>query len=217
MADVRAVSERLKAAIETALPNVLNNKQLNWEPSGVRATSHVDDIVFISFLYQLVDYFPPDRSGSSRAGRRFSQRYGIIGQSWRLNESLGRGAAVSGMADPSPTRDDRKRAIKQLVEKWGMTEEEAGRVSHERPATLSVMLRYDGQRYGVLYIDSTRENAFGADSISEDQLPTTSKRADANDVARALEVHAVTVRLARAVGEALEPLRLAAPFLEVGQ
>jgi len=90
------------------------------------------------------------------------------------------------------------------IERWGMTEEEARGASRERPATLSVMLRHDGQRYGVLYVDSVQENAFGTD-------------ASASDVARALENHPITIKLSRAVAEVLEPLRLAAPFLEVAQ
>ena len=49
---------------------------------------------------------------------------------------------------------------------------------------------------------------------ASDAAPT---HTNANDVARALETHKATVRLSRAVAEVLEPLRLAAPFLEVDQ
>ncbi len=200
----------------TALPDILREKEIDYRPDDVRATIHVDDIVFRSYLYQLVDYFPSSRNGSA-AGRRFSQRYGIIGQSWRLNESLGRGKAVSGMGSPTPTRGDRELAIRELVARWGMTEEEARRTSHERPATLSVMLRYEGRSHGLLYIDSVHENAFGRDSIQDDASAAAPTGASAKDVALALEANTATVRLSRAVAEVLEPLRLAAPFLEIGQ
>jgi hypothetical protein len=214
MADARSISELLGTVVLSALPDILRKNGINYEPNDVRATIHVDDIVFRSYLYQLVDYFPPGRSDGG-AGRRFSQRYGIIGQSWRLNESLGRGMAVSGMGGPSPAPSDRERAIKELVARWGMTEEEARRAS--RPATLSVMLRYDGQRRGLLYIDCVRENAFGPDRRQDDSSGAAQVGGSAKDVACALETHTATVRLSRAVADVLEPLRLAAPLLEIGQ
>jgi hypothetical protein len=125
--------------------------------------------------------------------------------------------AVSGIGGPSPAPSDRERAIKELVAQWGMTEEEARRASHERPATLSVMLRHDGQRRGLLYIDCVRENAFGPDRKQDNSFGAATAGASANDVACALETHTATVRLSRAVAEVLEPLRLAAPLLEIGQ
>ena len=216
MADARSIRELLRSVMVDALPEVLKQKGIDYNSDDVRATIHVPDIVFQTFLYQLVNYFPASQS-AGKAGRRFSQRYGIIGQSWRSNESLGRGTAVSGMG-PSPTPGDRERAIKELIRRWGMTEEEASQASRERPATLSVMLRHDGQSHGILYIDSKNENAFGADSEHrEDALTAAPIHNSANDVARALESHRATVKLSRAVAEVLEPLRMAAPFLEVGQ
>jgi hypothetical protein len=98
-----------------------------------------------------------------------------------------------------------------------MTEEEAALASREHPATLSVMLRFDGQRHGVLYIDCVRENEFGKDRKIDNMSTDEPKDPDATDVARTIERHPATVRLARAVGEVLEPLRLAAPFLELAQ
>ncbi len=97
MADARSVRELLRNVVQTALPEVLREKGLEYKQESVRATIHVDDIVFRSYLYQLIDYFPGQSRGG--AGRRFSHRYGIIGQSWRLDESLGRGEAVDARAD----------------------------------------------------------------------------------------------------------------------
>lgn len=208
MADARCIPELLRNVVLTALPEVMENVEFKYSGDDVRATVHVDDIVFRGFLYQLTNYFPA--KGSGGVGRRFSQRYGIIGQSWRLNKSIGRGTAVGGMG-LSPTEGDKKRAIRDLVARWGMTEDEAAVASHERPATLSVILRHDGQRHGVLYIDSTRPNAFGVDEGADRTQP------DANKIARSLQAHRATVRLAQALASVLEPLRLAAPLLEIGQ
>jgi hypothetical protein len=204
MADARSVYQLLRNIITNALPEVMQKEGLQYDPDGVRATVHVEDIVFRGYLYQLINYLPPRRGGGG-AGRRFSQRYGIIGQSWRLNESIGRGIAVSGMG-PSPTRSDIERSTKELISRWGMTDDEAAVASHERPATLSVILRYDGHRNGVLYIDSTHANAFGADDTSNGA--SVSNPTSANKIARALERHSATVRLARAVSDVLEPLRV---------
>lgn len=165
MADARSIHELLRNVVASALEEVMREGGLEYDQEGVRATVHVDDIVFRGYLYQLINYFPAAPTGGG-AGRRFSQRYGIIGQSWRLNEFIGRGTAVSGMG-PSPTRSDRERATKELVSRWGMTEDEAAAASHERPATLSVILRHDGRRHGVLYIDSKHINAFGADEVHD--------------------------------------------------
>ena len=208
MADARSVRELLRNVVQTALPEVLREKGIEYKQESVRATIHVDDIVFRSYFCQLIDYFPGQSRGG--AGRRFSHRYGIIGQSWRLEELLGRGEAVAAHAD-------KETAIRDLVRSWGMTEEEAAHAAYERPATLSVLLRHDGQMHGVLYIDSKHENAFGFDVTTRETQPKGHARPDANEVARALEGYSATVRLARAVAEVREPLRLAAPFLEVGQ
>ena len=215
MADARSVPELLRNVVISALPEMMQSNGLEYDQDSVRATVHVEDIVFRDYLYQLTNYFPAGQSGGG-AGRRFSQRYGIIGQSWRLNESIGRGTAVSGIGPP-PTRSDKERAIKELVARWGMTEDEATAASHERPATLSVILRYDGQRHGVLYIDSKHMNAFGADEEHNGIRRSMTNSTNANTIARALERHSAAVRLARAVAEALDPLRLAAPYLEVGR
>jgi hypothetical protein len=213
MADARSVYQLLRNIITNTLPEIMQEEGLQYDPDGVRATVHVEDIVFRGYLYQLINYFPPRRGGGG-AGRRFSQRYGIIGQSWRLNESIGRGMAVSGMG-PSPTRSDKERATRELISRWGMTDDEAAVASHERPATLSIILRHDGHRNGVLYIDSTHADAFGADDTSNGAPESATNPTRANKLARSLERHSATVRLARAVSDVLEPLRLAAPLLEV--
>jgi hypothetical protein len=68
-----------KNAIVANLPN---------GAKGLRATIHINDVIFPDYLYQLVDYYP----GDGGAHRRFSQRYGIIGRSWRSKTSHGTGA-----------------------------------------------------------------------------------------------------------------------------
>jgi hypothetical protein len=96
------VREKISRVIEVGFPEVLRGKtSVALHPEGVLGTVHVDDIVFARFLYQLVDYYQKS-GGPGGSGRRFSQRYGIIGQAWRLRKSVGRGNAFSPIP-PNPT------------------------------------------------------------------------------------------------------------------
>ena len=108
-------------------------------------------MIFPDYLYQLVDYYP---SGGG-AHRRFSQRYGIIGRSWRSKMSHGTGNAFAGAG-----------SVQALVENWGMTEEEAHGQVNDRPSCLSVVVRHQSLPMGILFIDSTQKDAFGNDQVA---------------------------------------------------
>jgi len=192
MASVQQISTHLSRVIDNALPRVLAANHIPALPANLRATIHVADIVFSSYLYQLVNYYPTDERPGGSAHRRFSQRFGIIGRCWRLGESMGRGNAV--VAGPNATR--------QLIEQWGMMRSE---VSHTRgrPADLCVMLRNDDHlQIGLLFVDSTTPDGFGTDAV-------------AVNVVNALETQPETLALSRALERALAPLRIAAPDLEI--
>jgi hypothetical protein len=78
-------------------------------------------------------------------------------------------------------------------------------VSHTRgrPADLCVLLRNDDHlQIGVLFIDSTTLDGFGADAV-------------AANVVNTLGTEAETLALSRALERALAPLRIAAPDLEI--
>jgi hypothetical protein len=192
MASVQQISAHLSRVMDDALPRVLQADHIPALPDNVRGTIHVPDIVFSSYLYQLVNYYPTDSRPGGSAHRRFSQRFGIIGRCWRLGESMGRGNAV--VAGPN--------AVRQLIEQWGFVRNEVSQ-TRERPADLCVILRNDDHLpVGLLFVDSTTADGFGTDAV-------------AVKVANALENEAETLALSRTLERALVPLRLAAPDLEI--
>lgn len=184
MADLQNLDDQLEVVIEkTLLPAIASKRK----PDNLRATIHVRDVVFRDYLYQLIDYYP--RGGG--AHRRFSQRYGIIGRSWRSGKSHGTGNAFGS----SPSAET-------LVEEWGMTREETHGVLNEKPSCLSIILRADDVAVGILYVDSSEKNAFG-DSETAQKL------------ALALEDMPACKKLAAAVERALTPLRIGGPNLDI--
>lgn len=213
MARVSQVREKLAQVITVGLPAVLQGKAtVAPRREGLRGTVHVADIVFDRFLYQLIDYYPIPRGGSGGSGRRFSQRYGIIGRAWRLEHSLGAGNALPPVSPnaTAPQKEEWEQKTKlRLIEQWGMFEEEANPVSHGRPSYLCVILRTEDGIQGLLFIDSSTENAFGSDGSEEGH------ESDVLMVAKELQEHETCKVLAKAVGEVMKPLRLLGPNLRV--
>jgi hypothetical protein len=178
ISDIQEIPTHLKNAI---LENDLKSVD------GLRATVHVNDVIFPEYLYQLVNYYP--KGGG--ANRRNSQRYGIIGRSWRSRTSHGTGDAFAGIG-----------SVEALVENWGMTEEEAqGQVSG-RPSSLSIIVSHENIPVGILFVDSTKKDAFGDDNEATEF---------ANRIAESDSVH----RLGKALAMTLAPLRTAAPSLRI--
>jgi hypothetical protein len=113
--------------------------------STFRCTIHVQDILFDEAMYQLLDYYPKGGGG----GRAFSMRFGLVGRAWRLGESQ-----LQSSVDPEPTA---------LIEKWGMTSQEAAAAGQGRKSFACLLLRDDrGIPAGILYFDAQQENAFGS-------------------------------------------------------
>lgn len=192
MASVMQIYPKLESVITTAIPRILKDHDLR-SPEGLRGTVHVQDIVFPEYLYQLVNYYPK----SDGIGRRFSQRYGIIGRSWRLSKSIGEGNAFA--AD--------KNEEEVLIKEWGMTREEARSPSRSRPAYLSVLLRGiedDTALLGVLFLDSIATQAFGDDDL-------------ASKIAVKLESCDEALALRKSIERLMDPLRLAAPNIDIGK
>jgi hypothetical protein len=78
-AQARDLKQGLKAALTALVREVPSIGNKNF-----RATIHVPDVVFAGYLYQAIDYVP-DGGGS---GRRWSERYGILGRAWRMKKSI---------------------------------------------------------------------------------------------------------------------------------
>jgi len=189
MSRVMRIPAHLQSVITTCLPRELKKHNLD-SPKNVRGTIHVQDIVFPEYLYQLTDYYP--RRGGS--GRRFSIRYGVIGRSWRLSESIGEGNAFA----------ENKGEERTLIEHWGMTREEVAGRGHNSPAYLSILINGDdGYPIGVLYIDSSATEAFGDDE-------------KATKIAEAIQASEEGKALAEKLSKVMAPLRLAAPDLDIG-
>ena len=194
VADARDEYERMADLqdIDTRLSNVIEQEIRQKIPCGTlppdfRATVHVRDIIFRDFLYQLVDYLP--KGGGSH--RRFSQRYGIIGRSWRSGNSHGTGDAFAGASSEGA-----------LVEQWGMTKEEAHGMLNSKHSCLSIVLRSNNIPVGLLYLDADDRDVFGNDAA-------------AMSLAADLESQPAVVELAEAVERAMAPLRAAAPNLDL--
>jgi hypothetical protein len=194
MADLTNIYLHLERCCTGALPRVLESHGLDQNIEELRATVYTRDIVFSDYLYQLVDYYPV-RSGAT--GRRFSQRFGIIGRTWRFRESLSEGNAMSG--------DDKENL---LVREWGMTKHEAAAASRARPSYLTIILKGTADSgalpIGVLFVDSTKINAFGDKSTAQ---KVAAEFADSYEV----------LTLAKALDQAITPLKLAAPNIDIGQ
>lgn len=105
-----------------------------------RCAIYVEDIVFGHTLYRLLDYYP----GGDGRGRIYSSRFGIIGRSWRLDESQ------------EPTEVPYVR--EDLINTWGMTREEAA--SQQKAKWYATYLLREGASKpaaGLLYIESSAE------------------------------------------------------------
>lgn len=175
---IQDIGEHLKNVV---IENGLKDTQ------DMGATVHVSDVIFPEYLYQLVDYYP--KGGG--AHRRNSQRFGIIGRTWRTGKSHGTGNALSGYV-----------SVDALVENWGMTEEEARGQLSGRPSSLSIVVKHEGIPVGIVFVDSTAKDAFGNDI-------------EATEKSKKIEESTSVKGLAKALAAVLAPLRTAAPSLSI--
>lgn len=214
MASAYQIRDRIAQVITVGLPAVLQNKATAaGQREALRATVHVPDIVFEGSLYQLTDYYPLPRGGGG-SGRRFSQRYGMMGRAWRLKNSVGTGEALPpapANATPAEREEWERGTVRKLIQEWGMFEEEARPASRGHPSYLCIMLRTQEGTHGLLFIDSTTTNAFGSD------VPNPGGLSDAQRTATELENHPTCQVLAQGVADVMKPLRLLGPSLRVDE
>lgn len=104
---------------------------------------------------QMLDYVG---GNGKHAGRRFSIRTGIIGRAIREREAF----AVSRKST------DHKAFIKEMVQEWGFTSEEAAKLTFDRNSWMAVPILYrGGEVTGVVYLDSNDSGIFTEDVRNE--------------------------------------------------
>lgn len=184
----KQLAQRLHAAVEEV------RKMEHFEKADhVRATVHVEDVIFAGHLYQLLDY-QPDKTGR---GRRWSERYGILGRAWRLQKSIFSNSAL-GTGDSKQT----------LIESWGMNLAEAEQASRTeaRQSFLCILLRVQTRQVGVLFLDAKRKDVFK-------DVASSPSGTGSFHVKPALEQLSAVAALAQGVDEAMEELRKGGTYL----
>lgn len=152
---IKQIDEKLAAVVE----EVVKTKFAGKAPPEYRCTIHVPDVLFSNTLYQLVDYYP---RGGGR-GRTFSNRAGMIGKTWRLQESQ----AARDVFDGGKTTEE---LLKDLLRDWAMTRPEAGEAAQNGiRAFVTVLLTEEPSSVpiGILYFDSKKAEAFGDDTAAK--------------------------------------------------
>ncbi|MDJ0826902.1 MAG: hypothetical protein QNJ16_15500 [Rhodobacter sp.] len=134
--------------------NTYTGKEIN-----ARATIHIQDLVFSTQLFQLLDYFAFVRGEGF--GRALSTRYGIIGRVWRSEEPASAGGLTDRVATDSSAQLSAKETEAQITEiqkEWGMNRKEAvDRM--QRPSYCCIPIRSQhGKTLAVLYIDCNVAN-----------------------------------------------------------
>jgi uncharacterized integral membrane protein/ribosomal protein S13 len=119
-----------------------------------RATLHVPDLLFAETFYQLLDYHPRSSLHANTSGRTWSIRFGLIGKVWRSGES-----EILGTV---PTQKD------ELIQDWGMTEDEAELSGKGRKSFICILLQENNINVGMFYMDAPEEDAFAG--VSEEDL-----------------------------------------------
>jgi hypothetical protein len=141
---------KMTPKFQKIVDDYIKPKLSQFDSLEIRATIHVQDLLFEDALYQLLDYYPSQGSGR---GRSFSSRSGIIGKTWRLGKSQ--------YAEVVPVDEER------LILDWGMTRAEADRAGHGRQSFACVLMRSIDEKLGLIYFDSPSRKAFGNDKDSE--------------------------------------------------
>jgi hypothetical protein len=146
----KQVNDRLALVVEEAIKIARGGVP----PTNYRCTIHVEDVLLVNALYQLVDYYPQARGSR---GRRFGIRYGMIGKTWRLrvdqiapNVFDGRGSIAA--------------KVETLIKDWAMTHAEATAAAQDAiTAFVVVVIKEGGSELPValLYFDSKTAEAFG--------------------------------------------------------
>jgi len=125
----------------TVAHDVIGN--LLSENRDYRCTVYVPDILFKGALYRLIPYYP----GGGAVGAVYSERFGIIGRTWRLLESQYEENVPSEQVT--------------LIKQWGMTPEEAlGQEDDKSYVAVLLRTKLHAPPDGILYVEAKKEAFF---------------------------------------------------------
>lgn len=196
---------RLEEKLRSLVRDVVHPRLSERHRAGTRATIYCADVLFDQCLVQLTNYYPAE---PNKAGRVFSIRYGIIGQSWRTEAPQIRAAIPTGEDEPGADN---------LVKYWALTTEEAEQAALGRQSFACIPLRDDSSSatvLGVLYLDHKERDVFG----SNDDDATSEQRERAAGLVKAVNEatrppHGASTDLAKI----LERLRERGPAIGITQ
>ena len=176
------IAETLDRIVKGPIKNFFQSigKQPNF-----RCTVHVRDILFDNSIYQLTDYVGRDKGGR---GRAWSVRRGMIGRTWRLEESYAKGTV------PIKSRE--------LIETWGLSQNET-----EGATAIQTMLCYlvKGKNdipLAMIYLDAKEADAFG----TQDQM---------DELLAVIEKESQQRGLTENFGKIWEQIQASAPLIEI--
>ncbi len=135
------IHQRFEALVESLI-DIIGRDKANR--NKLRATIWIKDLLFSQSLYQLLDYYPL-QAGHER-GRTMSQRFGIVGLTWRLGKDDVRGSVGRSKED--------------LIRDWAMTGEEASRQGQGRCSFYAIPLKDEGVLRGIVYMDAVEQDVF---------------------------------------------------------
>ena len=186
--DRAARTHKIRDALKVVLVEIYRVSRVEKFPDAdgiqqkdLKATVHVEDVVFEESFYQLIDYVP---SGGG-SGRRFSIRYGGIGITFRSGQSQ-----VWNRNTPNDTEKD-------LIKLWGMTQEEASHSKQDGFAFCLNVAASAGGSAGVIFIKLEK------DRCDESRLEEFSLAIE-SDVAYQKKIKELAIRLTQ-VHESLAP------------
>jgi hypothetical protein len=133
------------------LHSVLASAEAGADP-GLRLTIHtpVSAKKSENQLEQMIDYVSSDPKRRVGAGRRFMQQCGILGDAYRT------GKVILAVRE----QEDYEGYIKELVEKWHYSEDQARALNPNARSFMAVPLSGEDGVEAVLYVDSTKLNYF---------------------------------------------------------
>jgi hypothetical protein len=171
-------------------------------PQDLRVALYIDDPLISKSLLQLTNYWP---TSDGKAGRALSVRFGIVGRAWRQQKSLA---------------DNNVGASSGLVERWGMTKEEASRASLRKHSCACIGLLTDAGRWvGLVYLDADKALSFpslvsAVTASSDNTTDATGHNLDPEVDRRAGEA-ALELGLPQAIDEIATELRRRVPRLKI--
>ena len=164
-------------------------------PEDFRLTLYVPDFLFADRLFQFTEYY--GRNGNEktegRAGRTFSERYGIIGRVWRsgVHEIEGNLLPDEDRAT-LPKPDDQEDVERFIARRWGLGMGEVAKVK-QYPSYGAIRIESADKNIGVLYFDSKLPDAFGDRSVMDALAASLAKNLKRSELAsKLLEINSET-------------------------